>query len=322
MGAYVAKAAAVSDPPDVPPGWAPAWPFPAPGDLTPTVPGGPAPPGYVYEYSIPMTGVSALIDFDGSVTPTVTLYDHETYETPPLTGNPPIPSVTWTATLGGDVIGIRFSGDTEYETSLNSAYTKPGDFYLSTKEIEFELGVGNRGNVVTLSATSLTGGQEIGDFAYIEINVEMRATITFNYTLAGSGGAVDEGGISINTRGTFHNIIYDLDPRHTSVGSANTLMPKTITGSHSASIELNTETGTWINNLGNTFKLNVEFGSYLTWTPGSTGTLSVSVVVYVSGQVFQSDSRSLVVTADEISEDPVWVTQDWFIVNRDSITIL
>ena len=108
-GAYVGKPDADTSP-VVPPGWWPGWPFPPPGTLSLDTLGthGPFPPGYEAEYSLSVTGASEVVakeDETEEYVVTIAVYDHEEYETSPITGE-----ITLTASIMGNNIGLKEPG--------------------------------------------------------------------------------------------------------------------------------------------------------------------------------------------------------------------
>lgn len=154
-GAYVAKPEADATPPDVPDGWNPDWPHP-----------GPDPPGYTPEYSLSVT-VPEIINFDGYGAVTLNLLDHVAY----ATDEPGSGVIAWSATIDDEPVNIRFSGGSEYASSIESPYSDIGDYWGAEPAIEFELTEGNRGDTVVLTAQSTVEGQAISDSGELAVNV-------------------------------------------------------------------------------------------------------------------------------------------------------
>lgn len=170
-GAYVAKPEVVT-PPDVPDGWNPDWPFGDDGE------GGwyPFPPGYTPVYSLNLSA-SASMSYDGAASSTVSLRDHVDHGTARPSGC----SVTWTATIGGEAINLRFSGETSYASSIVSSYGDIGDYWGAAPEIEFELTEENDGDTVVLLASSTVFGNAV--FNTCEINVTVIVLYSISITL-------------------------------------------------------------------------------------------------------------------------------------------
>lgn len=156
-GAYVAKPAVVpvlpgyGDPP-VPPGrdpdpeypgdpsdpgypfdpgsppWNPDWPFP-----------GPTPPGYNHLFSMTLTGATA-VSSGSPVSLSTRMVDAGEYVTVEPSEDE---RITWTATINGKKINVKFSGDAEYNENIESDYSSFVDgnttFYGIDTELEFDL---------------------------------------------------------------------------------------------------------------------------------------------------------------------------------------
>lgn len=183
-GAYVAKPAVVSVP-DVPPGWDDDWPPPgatdppwANIDPDPFFPA-PYPPGYTPEFSLVMTATAAIA-YNGTASVTGSMRDHDTYAT-----NEPS-AITWTATIGGAAINLRFSGDEDYESSLSSSVAF-STYWGATPSIEFELTGDNNGDVVTLTGTSTIDRRAISS----EEEITIRLTATINLTVVNNNSDED-----------------------------------------------------------------------------------------------------------------------------------
>jgi hypothetical protein len=152
-GAYVAKPEADVTPPDVPDGWNPDWPHP-----------GPDPPGYTPEYSLALTAPASL-SYDDAGTATLNLLDHTTY----ATDEPRSGAIAWSAAIGANPVSLRFSGGSEYASSIESSYGDIGDYWGAEPEIEFELTEDDIGSTLVLTAQSTVEGQAVSDTATISI---------------------------------------------------------------------------------------------------------------------------------------------------------
>jgi len=167
-GAYVARPAVPpvypEGPPtvdDVPPGWNLNWPFP-----------GPYPPGYAPTLTLPMTATET-IRFFGTTAITGEFRDNDDF----VTNEPD--AVIITATIGDVAVNLRFSGDTEYASSISSDSTL-GDYWIINPDIEFELSRRQEGAIVVLTGTSAVDGITVIG----EVNVAIYLPI---YSLVMSG---------------------------------------------------------------------------------------------------------------------------------------
>jgi len=166
-GAYVAKPDAAVEPPDVPPGWDEDWSFP-----------GPNPPGYTPVYSLNLSA-SESIGYGGTASITISLRDHVTYATIEPSGC----SITWTATIDGESVNLRFSGDPDYASSISSSYSDIGDYWGAEPEIEFELTEDDVGKTITLQGASTVSGSALTNTDTIEIRTYRYAvTVTAQLT--------------------------------------------------------------------------------------------------------------------------------------------
>ena len=171
-GAYVAKPDAAAESPDVPDGWDEDWSFP-----------GPNPPGYTPVLSIDLSA-SGSISYDGAASIDASLRDHVTYATVEPLGC----SITWTATIGGETVNLRFSGGEDYATSLSSDYSEGDTYWGAEPEIEFELTEDNDGDTIILTATSMVAGQSLSQTSNVEVANTLSATIAIQYELIGGIG--------------------------------------------------------------------------------------------------------------------------------------
>ena len=137
-GAYVARPT-VPIVPDLPPEWNPNWPFP-----------GPLPPGYIPDYSLGMSAPASMA-VGGSLAVSATLYDHDTYKT----GEPAAASrVTWSATVDGTPVMLRFAGGGGFAAAAQSSYSADDGFWGARPTIEVQLTSEHSGKTLVLRAQS------------------------------------------------------------------------------------------------------------------------------------------------------------------------
>ena len=181
-GAYTAKPDAAVEPPDVPDGWDVDWPFGDDGE------GGwyPYPPGYTPAFSLNLSATES-ISYDGAATAMATLRDHVTYGTIEPAGC----QITWTATISGEAVNLRFSGDEDYESSLSLDYSEVGDYWGAVPDIEFELTGDNDGDVITLKAASTVSGAAVSTTAEVSIATVVTLEIPFVYSIDNEDDSVE-----------------------------------------------------------------------------------------------------------------------------------
>jgi hypothetical protein len=165
-GAYTSKPNATSTV-DVPDGWNPDWPNP-----------GPWPPGYTPTLTIDAIGPSTIA-IGGTASVVSTLYDQAEYGT-----SDPDSSVTYTATLGGAQLGLKFSGDASYASLITKVFSDLGDsFFGNDVDIVFDTEEGDSGTII-LTAASTVFGVSVSDTVSITIQ-------TFNLSTTMSDGTPD-----------------------------------------------------------------------------------------------------------------------------------
>lgn len=173
-GAYTAKPLAAA--PGIPPGWNPVWPHPGSSGIYP--------PGYEPEYSLVMTSPIA-VNFDAIASITGSLRDQETY----ATQEPEDTAIIWTASIGGETVKLRFSGGTNYYSSISSTCVF-GTYWGATLDIEFELVEENQGETIILTGVSVISGEVVSQTAEIEISVAIaKVIITFTASATDLGDA-------------------------------------------------------------------------------------------------------------------------------------
>jgi hypothetical protein len=161
-GAYVAKPD-VPVVPEVPDDWNPDWPFP-----------GAAPPGYGYEYSLQISGVSG-ISLSGNVVPTATIFDHDTYQTIPIAETV---KQTWSGSIDGVAVNVRLQGAAQYGESAESAYSEfENGFWGASPELQFDLSSAETGDTLKIRVQSLIGGNVIFSEEEVEIAIGTLALV-------------------------------------------------------------------------------------------------------------------------------------------------
>lgn len=159
----MAKEPAAAADPGYPPGWADyPWPFP-----------GPYPPGYSPTLTLVMTATDSIA-YNGTASVTGSARDQGTYAT-----NEPS-AITWTATIAGSPINLRFNGETNYSSSLSSAVSF-GTYWGATPSIEFELTEDNADDVVTLRGVYQLDGLWIEQTENIIVTVSAEFTSIMSY---------------------------------------------------------------------------------------------------------------------------------------------
>lgn len=165
---------------DLPEDWSPIWPRPE--DLADPVNDDPVPypPGYTAVYS-GVIGGSSAVEYNGTTSTTFNLYDHDTY----ATNRPDGSQITWTASVDGTAVRLRFTGGS-YASSVVSSYSHlGGGFWGASTQLEFELTSGDVGKSLTLTALTSFEGQDANDTHTISITA---ATIRFFGTVTWSNG--------------------------------------------------------------------------------------------------------------------------------------
>lgn len=161
-GAYVAKPDPAPTPlpgADGPPGWDEDWLFPPTGSFP-----GPSPPGYEYDFSLNLSGPSSLF-YSSAAAVTVSLRDHDTYETAEPSGS----VVTWTATIDGASVPLKFSGDPSYSSSIESSYSDLDPYWGAQPSIEFQVDETDGGSTLVLQAVSVVDDEDLSVTIGIEI---------------------------------------------------------------------------------------------------------------------------------------------------------
>lgn len=187
-GAYVAKPAVPPEEvpvvPTPPPGWNPDWPFPGfPGyDPDPFFPA-PFPPGYATSYSIVTTATESIAP-TGTASATSSVRDQSTYAT-----NEPS-AITWTATIDGEAIGLKFDGEEDFVSSI-SEIAVWGTYWGTTPDIVFDLDDDNNGDMVILKASCTLVNSE-GQVQVLESTSEIVIVTSAEFTAVvsypGGGG--------------------------------------------------------------------------------------------------------------------------------------
>lgn len=177
-GAYVAKPA---DPPTrtCPPGWNPNTPLPGDTSISlgrpispdPFFPA-PYPPGYTPDFSLSVTG-SNSIAYTGAASITGSARDRISYPT-----NEPS-AISWTATIDGVSIGLKFSGEAWHTSSLTSPVSF-GTYWDAALSIEFDLTADNVGDIIVLTGSYILDGIRVTQTKAIAI-VELTATFTLTF---------------------------------------------------------------------------------------------------------------------------------------------
>ncbi len=173
-GAYVAKPAvstALVEGVDTPDGWSVDWPFCGVSgyDPDPFFPA-PYPPGYTPDFSLVMTATESIA-FSGTAAVTGSMRDHSTFAT-----NEPS-AINWTATIDGEAVSLRFSGDEDYEVSLSSSVAF-STYWGAAPSIEFELTEENAGDTVTLTGKSTIGSEVVTEESEIAIASAFKVELT------------------------------------------------------------------------------------------------------------------------------------------------
>ncbi len=140
---------------------------------------------YEYVYSLNLSGDSTIgIDDDESVSVTVTLRDHDTLKS----DAPGAAVLTWTATINGAAIGLRFAIDASYSSSIESEYSDLGDYYGAEENIEFDLDNDDSGETVVLRVESTVYGNEINKTLDIDVQGNPEYAI-YSVTFSGDDAA-------------------------------------------------------------------------------------------------------------------------------------
>lgn len=154
--------------PTRPPGWPIWWPFP-----------GAYPPGYEPDLSMVITA-QEFLGFSESIPVTGSLRDQSTY----ATNEPEDSLILWTAkNSAGETVRLRVSGGGEYFNSRTTAVSLGEVYWGSDVEFEFELEIGDDGDVVTLTGTSVIVGETITQSVDIEISA-VQYTLLITGTLS------------------------------------------------------------------------------------------------------------------------------------------
>lgn len=136
---------------------------------------------YAYVYSLNLSGPSE-IEHDEVASVTVSLRDHDTLTTSEPTGS----TLTWTATLEGAAVGLKFSGDPEFSNSIESVYSDIGTYWGAEESIEFDLDEDeDDGKTVTLSVESTVWGDGVSDT--IEIDIIKVYVVSFTASVVDNG---------------------------------------------------------------------------------------------------------------------------------------
>jgi len=183
MGGAYTSTPIVPTTPDVPDGWNPDWPFGDDGE------GGryPYPPGYSPVFSLNLSATETIV-YDGAATATITLRDHVTYATAEPTGS----SITWTATIDGETVNLRFSGGASYASSVSSSYTEGATYWGAEPVIEFELIEENAGDTVMLRAASIVFDYSVAQTVNIEVANVILSGYAYTYGPTAANGATIE----------------------------------------------------------------------------------------------------------------------------------
>ncbi len=178
-GAYVAKPAVVSVP-DVPPGWDDDWPIPGETgyDPDPFFPA-PFPPGYATSYSIVTTATASIAPTD-TASATSSVRDQSTY----ATNEPSV--ITWTATIDGSAIDLKFDGGSFASSISESAVF--GTYWGTTPDIIFDLDDTNNEDTVVLKALcTLLNSEGQVEVLTDTSDITISAAISMSFSLTVSG---------------------------------------------------------------------------------------------------------------------------------------
>jgi hypothetical protein len=147
-----------------------------------------------HEYSLWLSGDSNIgVDDDDTASVTVTLRDHDTEKTEePMEESEELTesTLTWTATINGAAIGLKFAADADYSSSIESEYSDLGDFFGGEEDIGFDLEEEEEDRVITLRVESIVWEDELSDT--MDIAVEGRPTpVSFETSLVMSGYTIE-----------------------------------------------------------------------------------------------------------------------------------
>jgi hypothetical protein len=113
----------------------------------------------------------------------ITLRDQDTYETAQ-----PGDSITWTATISGVAVQLKFDGDPSFQDSLTSAYASIGDYWGAEPTFVFDVDAGDVGSTIVLAAASSPfRGQSVTKTHDILVVVAMTRYATFECVMTDTG---------------------------------------------------------------------------------------------------------------------------------------
>jgi len=101
------------------------------------------------------------------------------------TGEPAGCLIIWTATIGGESVNLRFSGNGDYVSNISSSYSEGETYWGAEPEIEFDLMMANAGEELVLICRSLVGGFLVNTSVNIALTVPMDLTYTASGTFYG-----------------------------------------------------------------------------------------------------------------------------------------
>ena len=134
---------------------------------------------YAYDYSLNLSGDES-IEYDEATSVTVTLRDHGTLKS----DDPGSATLTWTATLDGGAVDLKFSGDAGYGSSVESEYSDLGDYYGAEEDIEFDLEEEDEERTVVLRVESTVYGDALNETLDITIDpAAMPVSFTANLNI-------------------------------------------------------------------------------------------------------------------------------------------
>ena len=324
-GAYTAKAVVVSTPTpgeDIPPGWNPKWPFfpgPNPGPSP-----WPSPPGYEPDYSLNTLVVGNLY-YTSAAYVTTYLRDSLTYGTTEPLGA----WITWTATIGGSSVGIKFFGDPSYSNSVSSQYSDIGGYWGADKYIQFNVTSDDVDELLYLTATSVVFGEVVSKVSFIRIKDDEEydgnihtAQISFSFTYTDEDEEND-GGI-VNGLMHYDDMEYYVGFKWSDYSYAKEWTIYAVggfLGMLDGSTSNKTGTGTiaisrtlWGSFVDKTLSLR----AYTSSSTALSGSVSSTFTYYVNGEVEAIYSKTI-----ETSDNPYPTTDyPWIEINKGSVTVL
>jgi len=131
------------------------------------------------------------MNYDAAISVTGSLRDNSTYATLEPDGS----LALWTAkNSAGDVVKLRVSGGSAYFNSRTTEFSFGALYWGTDVSFEFDLGVSDAGDTITLTSTSVIAGETVTQTASVDV-YEQTIHVVYEYELIGAIGVGHYSGV-------------------------------------------------------------------------------------------------------------------------------